>query len=64
MLSINTLYSLIRSIDIYPSKGSVAAAGAGAAAAAAAVVQIGLSSTDGDLISSIAESFSRGVHLW
>ena len=60
MLSINTLYSLIRSIDIYPSKGSVAAA---AAAAAAAVVQIGLSSTDGDLISSIAESFSRGVYL-
>ena len=45
-------------IDIHPSKGSVTAA------AAAVVVQIGLLSTDGDLIPCIVRSFPRGVRFW
>ena len=40
-----------------------AAAAAAAAATAVAVVQIGLSSTNGDFISCIVEFFGRGVRF-
>ena len=53
------LYPLHNIIDIRPSKGSVTAA----TAAAAVVVQVGLLSTDRDLILCIVESFPRGVRF-